>query len=364
MFVTFWGLHIQINHTGAYRPYPFLSIAQRARKGKIMKKYHQIIEGPTGSGKTYHTIKKAMNLGRMAYFAPTGLLAYDSYGQYATLGKDALNAKGVKLPGNRHYFGTYGFFAGLNEYDAIVIDEAQAINGDFDHQCNFIRSAIQNFPGHIFLVTATRTFRKLRNFEIVSLPARKQRRKHKINYDECIARANSGIKTLIICDRIKDFEEYRQALDIPIRAISRNCSESQIIDSIAAYNQGKVSCLLSSNIATSGVNMHCDNLLLDVYIDCEISLAQKLGRLGRFDSSVKATYHILDRIWRGWDVDEQPCLYAAAKKSPKKFSVDLSLRFDSEDEGYRPPEFSAAEIEQIKSRIMQTSPKKGTQKCS
>lgn len=321
-----------------------------------MKKYRQIVEGKTSCGKTYQTIKKAMKLGRMAYFAPTGLLAYDSYGKYATLGKDSLNAKGVKLFGDRHHFGTYCFFDGIEEYDLIVIDEAQAINGVFDHQCNFIRSAIQNFPGHIFLLTATRTFQKLPDFELIRLPPRKQRRKYKISRNECIARAKSGVKTLIVCDRIRDFEEYGKLLEyLPTRFISRNCSESQIIDSISEYNQGNISCLVSSNIITSGVNVNCDNLLLDVYIDCEVSLVQKIGRLGRFDSPVKATYHIADRIWRGWDVYEEPCLYSEAKKPIRKFSVDLSERFDFEKEEHYSYELPPEEIEKIKSKIMRIS---------
>jgi superfamily II DNA or RNA helicase len=245
-----------------------------------------VIEGATGSGKTYTAIQMAKMFGGFfAYFSPTGLLAYETYMTYAKK-SDCLNAKGIKFNTRNFcdFYGTYGAAGNLKNYNTIIIDEAHWVTSEFPHQSNFIKDVVQKFKGNVLLVTATRNFLPPEGFEILKLKSRfAATKKFRVPRHIFENRLEMGHKSLIICDRISDchdWEEYYTEFS-PQVATRRN-SEDEILKSFIDFKKGKTQLLIVSNIGAQGVNLPCSNLMLDVVIPYEKTMnKQKVGRLGR-----------------------------------------------------------------------------------
>lgn len=291
-----------------------------------------IIEGATGSGKTFEAFKIAKSLGgSYAYFSPTGLLAYDSYCLYSG-DDDCLSAKGVEIQGKSNSFSTYKWLKDMGRFSTVIVDEAHWITGDFPGQSNFIKDVIQNFRGNIILVTATRTFKNIRGFYTHRINVKKQNRfnRKEISINESIKRAESGIKTLIICDRIKDTEYWENILyGTKIKIINRKYSELEILENIIAYENGDITTLCATNIAAQGVNLNCENLILDFFISGDhIGAKQKIGRLGRYGQKkeTKLTFSVTNSS------DNYFFEMPSHEKKIKKTSVNLDERDDDYDD--------------------------------
>jgi len=249
--------------------------------------FKKIITGKTGCGKTYHTINEAKKLGRFAYIAPCRQLAYEVYIDYSN-SQDQLSTGEVKLgePGG-NFFGVYESCdkQRLESYESIIIDEAHFIT-DFDRGGNLIDliKAAEKENINIFLVTATKNFRKLKGFEIVELkPIQKPPIKKQISFAEYLERKNAGVPTL-------EFSRYKENA-----MMSANTLPSERLQLQLDYRAGKIKFVSATNVLAQGLNMPCENLFIEhnPFDGVEV-LHQKLGRLGRmgFCESKEVTYCI------------------------------------------------------------------------
>ena len=250
----------------------------------------QIITGQTGCGKTYHTINEAKTLGKFAYIAPCRQLAYEIYIDYATL-DDTLSTGEVKMGAkNNNFYGVYESLTTdkIKNYQSLLIDEAHFItDGERGgHLVELIQQAEKDNI-NIFLVTATKNFRKLKGFEVVELkPIKKPPTKKQISLYKYIERKNAGVPTL-------QFTKYKDDA-----MMSADTSPSERLQLQLDYRAGKISFISATNVLAQGINMPCENLLIEhnPYDGDEI-LHQKLGRLGRmgFCDASEVTYCITYR---------------------------------------------------------------------
>lgn len=249
--------------------------------------FKKIITGQTGCGKTYHTINEAKKLGKFVYLAPCRQLVYEVFIDYSNV-SDQLSTGEVKmgeLGGN--FFGVYESLNldRIKNYNSIIIDEAHFIT-DVERGGHLVEliSQAEKDNLNIFLVTATKNFRKLKGFEIVELkPIKKPPIKKQISYQSYIARKNAGIPTL-------QFSRYKGDA-----MMSADTTPSYRLQLQLDYRAGKISFVSATNVLAQGLNMPCENLLIEHNpYDGDEVLHQKLGRLGRmgFCQSKEVTYCI------------------------------------------------------------------------
>jgi superfamily II DNA or RNA helicase len=246
----------------------------------------KIIVGTTGSGKTYHTIHTAQEIGSFAYIAPCRQLAYEVYIDYANVGVDTLSTGEVKMGSGGNFYGVYeSLDSNVSEYESLIIDEAHYIT-DYDrggHLVELINQA-KKLNINIFLVTATRNFPLWRGWDLEELkPKFTPPKKVLINYDEYIERRDAGVPTI-------EFKKYKSEAMLSADTLPSDRLQLQL-----DYRAGKIKYVSSTNVLAQGINMPCENLYIEYnpYDDSE-TLEQKLGRLGRmgFTNSDTVTYCI------------------------------------------------------------------------
>ena len=250
-----------------------------------------IYMGATGCGKTYKAIMTAAKKGGFAYVAPTKLLTTEAFMNYGSFHNDRLSCGGVVLNDRKHKnsFSTYfGISAQkLKNYKTLIVDEAHWVRGHFIKQANAIKSLIaaaQVAGLDIILVTATLNF-EMSGFEIKRLRPKKNMQvfqKEQITSPEAWDRALSGVRTLVINPNSRWIEEACEE-DYAVQ-IHRNLTEDVILSNILKFIDGEATLMYASNIAEQGINLPCENLIIyvDERLDDEISLSQKIGRLGRY----------------------------------------------------------------------------------
>ncbi len=234
----------------------------------------KIITGQTGSGKTFKTIEECKKLGSFSYIAPCRQLAYEVFIDYAKLGLDQLSTGEVKLKGSGDFYGVYESLsvAQVGHYSSLIIDEAHYIT-DLDrggHLTDLVKEAVKKGV-NIFLVTATRNFRKWKGWELVELTSDwKPPKKVEVDWRTFIRRKNEGIPTI-------EFTKYKSDA-----MLSADTLPSERLQLQLDYRAGLISYITSTNVLAQGINMPCENLYIEYnpYDDNE-GLEQKLGRLGR-----------------------------------------------------------------------------------
>lgn len=236
----------------------------------------QIITGKTGSGKTYHTIKKAQELGKFAYIAPCRQLAYEIYIDYANP-IDCLSTGEIKLntKENGNFFGVYESATTdmIQNYESIIIDEAHFITDEHRgaNLYNIIKKA-KKLKKNIFLVTATINFNitDLKKFELIELESSFNPTFKKVTYEEYIERKNNGIRSI-------SFKKYKD--DAMLSADTRPSKRLQMqLD----YRNKKITYVSTTNVLAQGINMPAKNILIEYNEhDSQELLSQKIGRLGR-----------------------------------------------------------------------------------
>ncbi|PHJ53456.1 hypothetical protein VF14_18310 [Nostoc linckia z18] len=315
-----------------------------------------IIEGGTGTGKTYTAINMARQAGRFAYVAPCRLLAYETYVGYSRRG-DRLKTGMAVIGGSGSIFATYGSVGDLSEYKTLVIDEAHWLTNDDSHS-NTIKDLMADAERHglnILLVTATRTFEAPDGFTVKQLSPLCSFSKQKVKFTAATDRAESGVKTLIVCSSIGEIEEWyldfaddlkRSGVSCAIR--TRKDAEHEIWKSFSDFAAGDLSCLITTNIAAQGINLPCENLIVDMNAyDDLVSAKQKLGRLGRYGITPDTTltyaltcHSQYDSLLEDYGDDFD---YSAAELV--LWNVDLQARADVVDQpDYQPMRDKALEL--------------------
>lgn len=255
----------------------------------VNKMKNRIIEGGTGSGKTHYSIESARELGRFAYVAPCRLLAYETYIKYSNDG-DKLSTGLCSILGKNNFYGTYHSIKtnAVKNYDCIIIDEAHWISGTDNHSKK-IKELVAECEKHeiaCFLVTATRDFKPIPGFSVINLNAKELLNKSLVDIDEAKEKMFSGAQTLIICSSIRDANDWSDYLDSEnfqnYAIATRDYDEYHIFQAMQSFRKKEISTLTITNIAAQGLNLPCENLILDLNIyDGIADLRQKLGRLGR-----------------------------------------------------------------------------------
>lgn len=247
-----------------------------------------IIEGETGSGKTYFSIKKAQELGTFCYLAPCRQLVYETYIKY----KDefsSLSTGEIKITANKpkNLFAVYESYSNIkSEYDTIIIDEAHFLN-DWERG-RIISNIIDNFTGNIFLVTATRNFKKIKGFTIIKLKSLAKFVKREINYDMFWARVKSGEPSII-------FRKYAGNCGNDGGAvITADTLPHERLQTQLDFTTGRINLIECTNVLAQGLNFPATNILIEYNgYDTDEVIKQKIGRLGRFgvtDTTKVLTY--------------------------------------------------------------------------
>lgn len=249
--------------------------------------------GGTGSGKTYHAVKKAEQRGRFAYVSPTRLLAVETYESYG-YPRDTLSVGTAKIKGDNggNFFGTYGQLKTdkIKQYKTIIIDEAHFIDGDFLNQRKKIREIIYTAEKDnvkVVCVTATPPY-KLDGHAVEELPAKIQFKKSRVSYETAKKRMLDGVKTLVIASARR--VAYNYACHVgdsigdadKVACAWRGMNEVDIYKNFLRFKEGDATILICSNVAQQGINLPCDNIIMFTNgVDNRVNMTQKLGRLGR-----------------------------------------------------------------------------------
>jgi late competence protein required for DNA uptake (superfamily II DNA/RNA helicase) len=245
-----------------------------------------IITGKTGCGKTFFSISEAKKLGKFAYLAPCRQLCYEIYIDYGFVDVDTLSTGEVKMGTGGNLFAVYESIRLedlKNNYQTLIIDEAHFLTDEDrgGHLFDLIEEA-KKLEINIFLVTATKNFSKLRGFELVELqPIKKPPLFKKINYNEYCNRRAIGVATI-------QFLKYSSNADLSADTLPSDRLQIQL-----DFRSGKKTFITSTNVLAQGINMPCENMLIEYNAyDSEELLLQKLGRLGRlgFSNSDIVTY--------------------------------------------------------------------------
>lgn len=245
-----------------------------------MQSFQIIIEGATGSGKTYKAIHMAQEQGNMIYTAPCRQLVYETAIEYGTP-EDAI------LTGECHREGTgdvYCVYESLtteliDRYNTIIIDEAHFLT-DVDrggHLYEMIQYA-QESHKNVLLVTATRNFRILPGFklmELSSLFAKKQKKKQ-ITVEEYDALVEIGVPSITFLRYKDDRYMYDYALTADTSAVER-------LKMQLAFKCGDITHIAATNVLAQGLNFPALNVKIEYNpYDSDELIQQKIGRLGRY----------------------------------------------------------------------------------
>jgi superfamily II DNA or RNA helicase len=234
-----------------------------------------VITGKTGSGKTYHAIKLASNIGtRFVYLAPCRQLVSETAIKYGEPG-DSVKTGEVRITGNGNLFAVYESQFESEDYDTLIIDEAHFIN-DVERGWR-IRELIDSFHGNIFLVTATRNFGEIAGFTDIVLKPKIEFNKHRIERSTFFRRKAKGVSSVYF-HRYKDLcGKYGGVV------INADTPADVRLETQLAFANGDIRFIETTNVLAQGVNFPCENVLIErnAY-DSDETVLQKLGRLGRF----------------------------------------------------------------------------------
>lgn len=241
----------------------------------------EIIDGGTGTGKTYYSIDKVKKLSSsFCYLAPCRQLVYESFKNYKEA-HSLLSTGEIKVNSedgsNTSMFGVYESFnkSMINRFDSIIIDEAHFLQDvERGEILNYI---VENFKGNIFLVSATRNFKKIKGFEIKTLKPLAKFTKKEIGESEFFERVEAGEPSIIFRKYMGDCGDDG---GVPIHAgiISDDRFKAQI-----DFTEGRISLVETTNVIAQGLNFPATNILIEYNeYDTEEIILQKIGRLGRF----------------------------------------------------------------------------------
>ena len=262
----------------------------------MIKLEHLIIDGETGSGKTYKAIKKAKEIGNFIYLAPCRQLVYETFMKYRDL-KDNITTGEVSSSfeiENNNIFGVYESKINFKKYRSIIIDEAHFLN---DEERGFLLKTIieKNKETHnIFLVTATRNFRILKGFKILKLKSLYNFKKKQVSIGEFYKRLNAGEPSIIFRRTIRSCG-YDGGVEITSKTPAHERLKHQI-----AFGKGEIKLIECTNVLAQGLNFPATNILIEKnFYDTDETILQKIGRLGRFGVTNKdalLTYSIYGNV--------------------------------------------------------------------
>ena len=233
----------------------------------------KLITGGTGSGKTYKAFQLAKKIGTFAYLAPCRQLAVESFTFYGE-DDDALSTGDVKI-GDRsdsnNLFGVFETAFDVGFYDVVIIDEAHFMTeGDRGSNIRHIVKTSQDAGCSVFLLTATKNFRKPVAYQHIDLPPRMAAEKTEITFNEAKELRKQGVST------IEFVPNAAEAM------ISANTLPSERLRLQFAFQRGEIRSITCTNVLAQGLNFPCQNMILDAsrWNTPEL-IKQKLGRLGR-----------------------------------------------------------------------------------
>ena len=167
-------------------------------------------------------------------------------------------------------------------YDTIIIDEAHWASQNDNHSF-WIKKVVNEFKGNIILVTAEDINPPL-GFETLELEGFHVEGTVEYGYSSWINNIQNSRASLAICSSLKDAEYLSEVLDekkIKHHFVYRGISEDTLIKSFFDFKE-KGGVLVATNMAQQGINLPCDNLLLELNdYDTTVSISQKIGRVGR-----------------------------------------------------------------------------------
>lgn len=167
-------------------------------------------------------------------------------------------------------------------FDTIIIDEAHWASQNDNHSF-WIKKVVNEFKGNIILVTAE-DINPPERFEVLELEGFHVDGTVEYSYKGWVENIENSRASLAICSSLKDAEYLSEVLDeekIKHYLVYRGIGEDELIKAFFDFKE-KGGILVSTNMAQQGINLPCDNLLLELNdYDTTVSISQKIGRIGR-----------------------------------------------------------------------------------
>lgn len=160
-------------------------------------------------------------------------------------------------------------------------------------------------------------------------------------FEKSVERINDGVKSLWLCQTKRELEETCEYLqeycgNVKYETLTAECSTIHVLETLLKYKTGKISLIIATNIAAQGINLDCENLIIEDqrgYGDKSL-LRQKFGRLGRYGitrEDSELTYCLLN--------DNHSCLTEKLEFRHNKFVYE-----DGYENYYMPPSYTKEEI--------------------
>ena len=131
---------------------------------------------------------------------------------------------------------------------------------------------------NIFLVTATRNFRKLKGYKLITLKSlfSKKIRKKRISVEEFWRRVDEGIPSILFC-------KYKESAERYDYHITADTPSSERLKTQLAFARGEITFVATTNVLAQGLNFPAQNILIEYNeYDNDELIVQKMGRLGRY----------------------------------------------------------------------------------
>lgn len=168
------------------------------------------------------------------------------------------------------------------QFNTVIIDEAHWAS-QHDNHSFWIKKVVNEFDGNIILVTAE-DINTPEGFETLELEGFHVEGTVEYGYSSWINNIQNSRASLAICSSLKDAEYLSEVLDekkIKHHFVYRGISEDTLIKSFFDFKE-KGGVLVATNMAQQGINLPCDNLLIELNdYDTTVSISQKIGRVGR-----------------------------------------------------------------------------------
>jgi superfamily II DNA or RNA helicase len=235
-----------------------------------------VIDGETGSGKTYFAINKAKEIGSFIYVAPCRQLVYETAIKYGTP-KDTITTGEVKITGQENIYAIYESLnhIDLNAFNTLIIDEAHFLTDC--ERSNILLEAIDKFTGNIFLVSATRNFKIPKGYKLIKLKALQKFKKKRITESKFLDRVKAGEPSII-------FHKYKGACgNYGGYEIHADTPADERLQLQIEFAKGDITLIETTNVLAQGLNFPATNIMI-VYNewDTDEVIIQKIGRLGRY----------------------------------------------------------------------------------
>ena len=238
-----------------------------------------IIEGATGSGKTFYSISESEKKGKFCYLAPCRQLVYETALKYGNLKTSSISTGEVKIKSEneKQLFAVYETSFKVTDFSSVILDEAHfLIDEERGGKLQEILSECKKENIDLFLVTATRNFKKEKGWKLVQLKEIQKFKKLSVSYNEFWSRVKEGVPSIV-------FRKYKNDCGndggVPITA---DTPASERLQAQLDFAKRKIKFIETTNVLAQGLNFPAQNILIEYngWDNTEVIL-QKIGRLGR-----------------------------------------------------------------------------------